>query len=396
MKVNKWTVGLAAAGLVTLPWITQADEKALSPVLTAVSSTKISGYVDTSAHWNMGTGNANPAPYAFNNANKADGFNLNVVDLTIEKGLSEETWGAGYRADLWFGPDANTFNTSSVDASVNDFAIRQAYALLRAPVGNGLDFKLGVFDTIIGYEVFDNYANANYTHSYAVGLEPQSHTGALATYHATSWLDLNAGIANTMGAKINAKAWESGRSESSKTYLGSINITAPDSWGFLAGSKFTAAASSGFAGDAGHNTDNYYLGAVLNTPVKDLTLGVAYDYAHDMAIAANENLGSAVGVYANYKADKWGFNVRGELADGFFNTSGLPLDDKTIKTRADVFDLTGTVSYDLWKNVLTRVEVRWDHAADGKNGGKLFGGENEGQPERKNAFLAAANVIYKF
>jgi hypothetical protein len=46
--------------------------------------------------------------------------------------------------------------------------------------------------------------------------------------------------------------------------------------------------------------------------------------------------------------------------------------------------------------VLTRVEVRWDHAADGTNGGKLFGGEVTGEPERKNAYLLAANVIYKF
>jgi len=30
----------------------------------------ISGYVDTSAHWNPGTGNANPPAYAFNTPSK--------------------------------------------------------------------------------------------------------------------------------------------------------------------------------------------------------------------------------------------------------------------------------------------------------------------------------------
>ena len=34
--------------------------------------------------------------------------------------------------------------------------------------------------------------------------------------------------------------------------------------------------------------------------------------------------------------------------------------------------LTGTVQYDLWKNVLSRLEVRWDHAA---NGQRAYGGE---------------------
>ena len=27
--------------------------------------------------------------------------------------------------------------------------------------------------------------------------------------------------------------------------------------------------------------------------------------------------------------------------------------------------VTATVQYDLWKNVLSRVEFRWDHALDG-------------------------------
>ena len=40
--------------------------------------------------------------------------------------------------------------------NTSDFAIRQAYVALRAPVGNGLDFKVGVFDSIIGYESVDS------------------------------------------------------------------------------------------------------------------------------------------------------------------------------------------------------------------------------------------------
>ena len=40
--------------------------------MTALSATTISGYVDTSAVWNPGTGNANPAPYSFNAGNRTD------------------------------------------------------------------------------------------------------------------------------------------------------------------------------------------------------------------------------------------------------------------------------------------------------------------------------------
>jgi hypothetical protein len=83
MTNNPWTVALIGAGLVSLPAAMNAEEGP-SPVTTALSSTTISGYVDTSAQWNMGSGNANTPTYAFGGPGKADGFNLNSVKLTLE------------------------------------------------------------------------------------------------------------------------------------------------------------------------------------------------------------------------------------------------------------------------------------------------------------------------
>ena len=60
MKFNKWTLGLAAGGVVSLASAAQADEaKPMSQVQTAVSATTLSGYVDTSIIWKPGTGDAN-------------------------------------------------------------------------------------------------------------------------------------------------------------------------------------------------------------------------------------------------------------------------------------------------------------------------------------------------
>src|SRR5436190_18049601 len=75
MKFEKWTIALAALGVVSLASAAKAEEKA-SSVMTAVASTTLSGYVDTSMQWNFGTGNANVPPYKFNSPSKADGFNL--------------------------------------------------------------------------------------------------------------------------------------------------------------------------------------------------------------------------------------------------------------------------------------------------------------------------------
>ncbi len=220
MKLNKWTLGLAAVGVVSLASAARADEK-MSQVQTALSNTTISGYVDTSIQWNPGTGNANVAPVAFQNSTKADGFNLNVVDLALDKPLSEDQWAAGYHVELWMGPDANALNTLSnpfgnavhyyegaypavgyngyyVGTGGADFAIRQAYVALRTPVGSSaIDWKLGVFDSPLGYESTSSPNNAFYTHSYGYTMEPTEMTGLIGTYKLNDMVSLTAGIANT-------------------------------------------------------------------------------------------------------------------------------------------------------------------------------------------------------
>jgi len=110
MKCNKWTLALAAAGVVSLGSVAQAEE-AQHQVLTALSSTTLSGYVDTSAIWKFGTDNHGPGSGVIptipgrtfdGTADKLDGFNLNVVKLTLEKPLDEGQWSAGKsRPGFW-------------------------------------------------------------------------------------------------------------------------------------------------------------------------------------------------------------------------------------------------------------------------------------------------------
>src|SRR5437868_5895402 len=260
MKFNKWTVGLAAVGVVSLASAARAEEK-VSTVMTALSSTTLSGYVDTSAQWNFGTGNARLPDYKFGGASKADGFNLDVVQLRIEKALDEAEWAAGYRVDLWAGPDANILGTQSIfgsngRASTGDFAVRQAYIALRAPCGNGLDFKVGVFDSIIGYESVESGNNPNYTRSFGHSIEPQTHTGVLASYRFNDMLSASFGVANTIGPAINERtqgphAVPTGEeprfgAESYKTYMASVAVTAPGDMSFLGGSTLYAGVVNGF------------------------------------------------------------------------------------------------------------------------------------------------------
>src|ERR1043166_1914462 len=286
MKLNKWTVGLASVGVVSMASVVQAEEKP-NMVQTMLDSTMLSGYVDTSAQWNPGSGNEKLPDYKFGGSGKADGFNLDVVQIRIEKPLDSAEWAAGYRVDLWAGPDANTLATQSFGPGAEggiaaDFAIRQAYLALRMPIGNGLDWKLGVFDSIIGYESVEGPANPNYTRSFGHSIEPQTHTGILASYRFCDAFAVSAGIANTKGPGINSRAFgEDGKAESSKTYMASFLVTAPESMGFLSGSTLEAGFVNGLddpegRADYDENSASYYVGATLATPVTGLRLGAAF------------------------------------------------------------------------------------------------------------------------
>ena len=399
MKYNAWTLALIGAGVVSLPAVSHAEEKGTNAVLSALSATTISGYVDTSAQWNPGTGNANLPVYTPNGvqgASKADGFNLDVVALTISKPVGEGEWGAGYNATLLFGPDATGYNPS-YGTTGSDFSLKDAYVDLRAPLGNGLDLKLGTFAEILGYEVYETGNNPNYTRSYGYEIEPLALTGLLAAYQFSPVISAQGGVANTWSTGINTRS-DPPKAESYKAYIGGVTLTAPDSLGFLAGSTLAGGVINGFDAGASQATKtSFYVGGTMKTPLKCLSVGIAYDYValanantldeNGDTVIHNSGYQNASALYLLWQAtEKLTFNTRGEYfsQSQYLVSSGMP---------SQAFAVTETVQYDLWKNVVSRLEFRWDHSASGQD---AYGGTQPGSPSLKNAFLVAANLIYKF
>src|ERR1035437_7212376 len=431
MKFNKWTYGLVAVGAVSLTSAVRADETTMNAVQTALSTTTISGYVSASANWQISpSGNttynsiANAIPYL---GGQPDGFNLDVVKLSISKPQDESPWASGYQVDLLFGPDAVGYNPSAnanyvtdnngtgytYNNSGSDFAIKQAYIALRTPIGNGIDWKIGVFDSIIGYEAFDAGSNPNYTRSWGKAVEPTEHTGVLATYKVCDMFTVSAGIADTLTAGINNRNnYHNGGNGSSyfgsKTFMGSVTITAPSNCGWAAGSTLYAGMVYGFGGNSfgtqEGNQVNYYAGATLNTPWKPFTVGAAFDYVQNLygggdvtgtGLSSHADV-TVFGLYATIKAtDKLSCSARGEYAE--INNKNVGSDNS--------IELTGTVEYDLWANVISRLEVRYDQVISGTSAGAVgyytpngdyVGGGFGGSSIDRTALGVYANVIYKF
>jgi hypothetical protein len=160
----------------------------------------------------------------------------------------------------------------------------------------------------------------------------------------------------------------------------------------------------------GITVTSYYLGATVATPVTGLRAGAAFDY---LDIHSLNNDTYSVAGYLSYQAtEKLSFHARAEyfkdkLDDspaGDLANRGLlfnPAGGLGNSHKAEVLALTGTIQYDLWKNVISRLEVRWDHSLLGND---LFGGDTYSTPggtfyggaDLKNAVMVAANIIYKF
>ncbi|MHB1306741.1 MAG: outer membrane beta-barrel protein [Limisphaerales bacterium] len=405
MKLEKWTLGLAAVGAISFP--TVAEEPVLHPVQSTVQSTTISGYVNTSASLMFGPGGSTVYGRSFDGPTKQNGFNLDVVSLALEKGLDEGQWSAGYRVQMWLGPDANTLGSrSTLSTADGDFALKNAYVALRAPVGTGLDFKIGTFDTVVGYEVADAGVNPNYSRSLGFFIEPIVHTGALASYRVSEILSFSGGVATRGDVdSINARSGTRGV----WSYLGSMALTAPESTGFLEGATLYAGVVDSGISRATEKLDtdgnvyatdplNLYAGLTIPTPLTGVTLGAAWDYR--VSGLFEDSYESAIAGYVSWQAsEKLKLSGRADYGYGSHGTFGVPtVSNGTTADSVKVFGLTGTLDYSLFANAITRFEFRWDHMANGQevlNTGVVdpFGESSGGM---KNAMSVALNVIYAF
>lgn len=382
MKLNKWTYGLASAGLISLGSSAHAEEAA-SQLLTALSGTQISGYASVSYVNALGADGplVGRPPYAPGGAPVTDGFRLDLIGLTLNKGTTAGELSAGYTINTILGADSLGYSDIAGVAS-DEISIQSAHLDLHAPVGNGIDITLGHFDTIVGYEVINPGANPNYTRSYGFFTEPFTHTGVKADYALNDMVSVTGGVAHTNGGvtSINTRPLTTGGEYESMSVLGAISIDLDDSAGALSGSNIYFAITNGTPDTGGGDVTHYFTSLTLPTPAEGLDVGLSWDYS-----AQSVGYASAYGIYATVAPEDSDFsvNLRGEYAtsnNGFFGLDGVD---------EDLFAITATLNYNLFENLLTRLEIRydWDAAPAG------FGSVGDLDDSQ---WLIALNAVYSF
>jgi len=352
MKMNKWTMALAAAGVVSLSSVAQAQEAAAGANALAASTT-LSGYVSTS-YTTDDTGSSR------------DSTQLDVVDLKFASAQGAGEYATGYTVEFWAGPGASglgtsagsggtsgaastgTAHTHAVTQDSNQVELYQANIDLRLPIGNGLDVKVGQFTTNVGAETSNYNENAFYTRSHGYAVEPTHHTGLLASYQLSDDAGMSIGFVNDTTSNV------TNTDDGGTAYLVTLNYTMPESTGVLGGTELVYARIDGAGADSGE-TDNQYLGATIPLPIEGVTYSVAWDIRENSGATADDNV---TGHYLSYAAnDKATINVRYEHGN---RNSGV--DYNGIDSVAIGLD------YQLWENVISRVEYISDDW-DGKTGG---------------------------
>ena len=374
-------------------------------VETAQKGIKLSGYVDAGYSYNF-TGSANGTSdvggrLGTDTAAKGD-FNLYAVKIALEKALTSENKAqAGFRADVMIGEDANYFINRDSNSQLendqqnsNQLFLEQAYVSIRAPVGNGWDFKVGKFVSILGYEVMERPANMNTTFGLLFNVMPLYYTGVLSSYKFDDYLDAKLGVVNGSNSDNNTTTSSTNGDAGSNAsdgcaVLAALNVTAPggnanwsNNFQYSSNSDNNTAETQNYnqSGDLssnpslalnGNNGSAYYmcynswgnwapkfandkLLLAFNTLLQftggsggAAQIGGQYDYSDN---ANSTEWG--IGAYAKYQFNDW-FSLasRGEYLQAY-NGQG---DGDT-----NLWEYTITAGFNVIDNLLIRAEYRLD------------------------------------
>jgi len=408
-------------------------------VETAEKGIKLSGYVDAGYSYNFtSAGNSKVTGRFGSDTPQFGDFNLYAVKIAIEKALtSENKPQAGFRADVMIGEDsyylqnrsANVNSGDNDSQNSNSLFLEQAYVSIRAPVGNGWDFKVGKFVSILGYEVIERPANMNVTYGLLWQQMPLYYTGVLSSYKFDDYLDAKLGVVN--GSQTDNNLSTSGAGDGCAV-LAALNVTAPGG---------NANWSNNFQYSSNNDSNSSYsypyvpTGAVASstpTTTEDFSSGTGNVFIYNswgnwapkfanerLLFAFNTLLGVAnmngdsigngalsttwygAGAYAKYQFNDW-FSLasRGECLGGSNSGSETSQSNNTRNnyySPLSFWEYTLTAGFNVIENLLIRAEYRldWGNNSVSSNNSSVASSYNSSTSSGP-AHYAGAEIVYSF
>ena len=320
------------------------------------------GYVEASYTHNFNNPNSQTNALRIFDGD-ANSFRPHMAQLVFEKEARTDKAmvdRAGFRIKLNFGEDAK-FTGGNTGADEVDF--QEAYAQYVAPIGNGLDLRIGRMNTLIGYEVIESPLNPNFSRSWLFGLgEPFTTTGIRASYDFSENVSFAVGVINSFtGSQVDANRSKSVEALLSLSPFDQLGVSIFGFWG-----------PEGALG--AKNSDRVLIGGIISVQATDHTSVVVEGYYANQANATsgvNARWNGIAGYLIHDFDDQWGVRLRGEIfedAQGFLGCGGAV---GTFGNANTCFGGLAPASQTLWEgtitmqykpvpSLITRLEFRYD------------------------------------
>ena len=358
-----------------------ASGNAILQLPSGLHGVQMSGFVDSVASFNFNR------PQTRGNTlrvfdTQSQSFMINNAELILEKPVSAES-PVGFKTSLMFGTDAEVVGGVTTGLGGNgvtndEIELKDAYVDYLAPLGEGLDLKLGKFATMHGAEVIESKDDWNISRSFLFGFAiPFTHTGVRATYPVTPWLSATLGVDN---------GWDVvDDNNQGKTLETSLTLTPIEHTSLTTNYMIGPEQGAG-----GSNSHQRHLVDVVASyqPIDPLQLKANFDWGFEQKGVGIGKSASWVGLagYARYAlTDRWAVATRTEWfhdADGVrtafrqagSGTFGLGTINGISGLDLKLWEMTLTTEYKLNEHLIGRLEYRHDQASE-----KVFRREDVGQ-----------------
>ena len=315
-------------------------------ITSLLANTNVTGFVDTYYGYDFNQPHNRTTSFrSFDGPNNQ--FGLNLIELTFDKAPDANGSRLGYHLALGYGNAMNAMNSASPgDAGFAQY-LKEAYGSYLAPIGKGLQIDFGKFVTPFGEEVIESKDNFNYSRgllfSYAI---PYYHFGLRAKYAFNDKFSVMGHLVNGWNDIIGINTGKTGGVGFTWTPSKKVSITE----NYMAGSSMP-------------NTNSHprqLTETLLSiSPTSKLTFVADYNYGRgDIPEGfVNPVYWTGIAGYIHYAFnDSVAWTTRYEYYndhDGF-TTGTLP--------RTHMNEVTETIEKKLHKNLITRLEYRYDNS----------------------------------
>ena len=284
-------------------------------------------------------------------------FMLNALALVVDKPYDAARFSAGFHTELLIGQDATLIRSNGFELGTHA-DLPHLYITLNVPTasGNGLQFKVGRIPTLLGLEVIETNANANWSEgNQFIYVENFTGTGLSVETKFNNYVDLQVRVIN---------GWDQvSDNNNRKSLMGRVGLYP---------NALTSLALVGYWGpeQAANNTANRYgVEGLLWRKLGKTAVWVQGDYGAEQANAAladptQDAKWWALGGWVTYDPSATiGLALRGDYVNDENGARSSGVLGYPPSTGQKFGSGTATLNIKAWPSAVVRPELRYDRSS---------------------------------